>query len=57
MPMGADPAALWKAAAILVATVAALANLRRAGATANPTVFRLLTVGMLAVAVVAVLVI
>ena len=30
---------------------------RRAGATANPTVFRLLTVGMLAVAVVAVLVI
>ena len=53
--MGADPAALWKAAAILVATVAALANLRRAGATPNPTVFRLLTVGMLAVAVVAVL--
>ena len=47
--------ALWKAAALLIATVAALANLRRAERTANPTVFRLLTVGMLSVAVLVIL--
>ena len=49
--------ALWKAAALLIATMAALWNLRRAEASANPTTFRLLTVGMLAVAVLAILMI
>lgn len=41
--------ALLKAAALLVATVGALWNLRRAEATPNPTMFRLLTVGILSV--------
>ena len=50
-------AGLVKAAALLIATVAALWNLRRAEATANPIVFRLLTVGMLSVAVLAILMI
>lgn len=43
--------ALLKAAALLVATMAALWNLRRAGTTPNPVVFSLLTIGMLSVAV------
>lgn len=48
-------AALLKAAALLVATTAALWNMRRAEAMPNPTVFRLLTVGMLSVAVLVIL--
>lgn len=53
--MAPEGEALWKAAAILVATVGALSSLRRSGMTRNPTAFRLMTVGLLAVAVVVVL--